>query len=149
VDLVGPKSRGLAVGLNEFAGYLAVGVTAFLTGYLASRYGLRPVPIYLGIGYAILGAALSVLLVRDTREHVRLELANHQKAVSPLAFREIFMLTSFRDRNLFAASQAGLVNNLNDGMSWGLFPLFFVANGLGVERIGILKAVYPAVWGLS
>ncbi|MCT2580798.1 MFS transporter [Mesorhizobium sp. P16.1] len=148
VDLVGPKSRGLAVGLNEFAGYLAVGVTAFLTGYLASRYGLRPVPIYLGIGYAILGAALSVLLVRDTREHVRLELANHQKAVSPLAFREIFMLTSFRDRNLFAASQAGLVNNLNDGMSWGLFPLFFVANGLGVERIGILKAVYPAAWGI-
>lgn len=148
VDLVGPKSRGLAVGLNEFAGYLAVGVTAFLTGYLASRYGLRPVPIYLGIGYAILGAALSILLVRDTREHVRLELANHQKAVSPLGFREIFMLTSFRDRNLFAASQAGLVNNLNDGMSWGLFPLFFVANGLGVERIGILKAVYPAVWGV-
>ncbi|OBQ80590.1 MFS transporter [Mesorhizobium sp. WSM3873] len=148
VDLVGPKSRGLAVGLNEFAGYLAVGVTAFLTGYLAGRYGLRPVPIYLGIGYAILGAALSVLLVRDTREHVRLELANHPKAVSPLGFREIFMLTSFRDRNLFAASQAGLVNNLNDGMSWGLFPLFFVANGLGVERIGILKAVYPAVWGV-
>lgn len=148
VDLVGPKSRGLAVGLNEFAGYLAVGVTAFLTGYLASRYGLRPVPIYLGVGYAVLGAALSILSVRDTREHVRLELANHPKAASPLGFREIFMLTSFGDRNLFAASQAGLVNNLNDGMSWGLFPLFFVANGLGVERIGILKAVYPAVWGI-
>ncbi|MGX5804657.1 MFS transporter [Bradyrhizobium sp. Arg314] len=148
VDLVGPKSRGLAVGLNEFAGYLAVGVTAFLTGYLASRYGLRPVPIYLGVGYAVLGAALSILLVRDTREHVRLELANHPKQASPLSFREIFMLTSVGDRNLFAASQAGLVNNLNDGMSWGLFPLFFVANGLGVERIGILKAVYPAVWGV-
>ncbi|WP_245436068.1 MFS transporter [Mesorhizobium tamadayense] len=148
VDLVGPKSRGLAVGLNEFAGYLAVGVTAFLTGYLASRYGLRPVPIYLGVGYAILGAALSILLVRDTREHVRLELSNHAKQASPLSFREIFMLTSLRDRNLFAASQAGLVNNLNDGMSWGLFPLFFLANGLGVERIGILKAVYPAVWGV-
>ncbi|MDX8518133.1 MFS transporter [Mesorhizobium dulcispinae] len=148
VDLVGPKSRGLAVGLNEFAGYLAVGITAFLTGYLASRYGLRPVPIYLGVGYAVLGAALSILLVRDTREHVRLELANHPKAASPLGFREIFMLTSFGDRNLFAASQAGLVNNLNDGMSWGLFPLFFVAHGLGVERIGILKAVYPAVWGI-
>jgi MFS family permease len=148
VDLVGPKSRGLAVGLNEFAGYLAVGVTAFLTGYLASRYGLRPVPIYLGVGYAILGAALSILLVRDTRGHVRLELASHPKQASPLSFREIFMLTSFRDPNLFAASQAGLVNNLNDGMSWGLFPLFFVANGLGVERIGILKAVYPAVWGI-
>ncbi|AZO08462.1 MULTISPECIES: MFS transporter [unclassified Mesorhizobium] len=148
VDLVGPKSRGLAVGLNEFAGYLAVGITAFLTGYLASRYGLRPVPIYLGVGYAIVGAALSILLVRDTREHVRLELANHAKQASPLGFREIFMLTSFGDRNLFAASQAGLVNNLNDGMSWGLFPLFFAANGLGVERIGILKAVYPAVWGV-
>ncbi|PBC09073.1 MFS transporter [Mesorhizobium sp. WSM3859] len=148
VDLVGPKSRGLAVGLNEFAGYLAVGVTAFLTGYLASRYGLRPVPIYLGVGYAILGATLSILLVRDTREHVRLELANHPKQASPLSFREIFMLTSFGDRNLFAASQAGLVNNLNDGMTWGLFPLFFVANGLGIERIGILKAVYPAVWGI-
>ncbi|MBZ9844624.1 MFS transporter [Mesorhizobium sp. CA5] len=148
VDLVGPKSRGLAVGLNEFAGYLAVGVTAFLTGYLASRYGFRPVPIYLGAGYAILGAALSILLVRDTREHLRLELANHPRQASPLSFREIFMLTSFGDRNLFAASQAGLVNNLNDGMSWGLFPLFFVANGLGIERIGILKAVYPAVWGI-
>ncbi|WP_292315045.1 MFS transporter [Mesorhizobium sp.] len=148
VDLVGPKSRGLAVGLNEFAGYLAVGVTAFLTGYLASRYGLRPVPIYLGVVYAILGATLSILLVRDTREHVRLELADHPKQASPLSFREIFVLTSFGDRNLFAASQAGLVNNLNDGMSWGLFPLFFVANGLGVERIGILKAVYPAVWGV-
>ncbi|TIS60553.1 MAG: MFS transporter, partial [Mesorhizobium sp.] len=148
VDLVGPKSRGLAVGLNEFAGYFAVGITAFLTGYLASRYGLRPVPIYLGVGYAVLGAALSILLVRDTREHVRLELADHPKAASPLGFRDIFMLTSFGDRNLFAASQAGLVNNLNDGMSWGLFPLFFLANGLGVERIGILKAVYPAVWGI-
>ncbi|TPI45996.1 MFS transporter [Mesorhizobium sp. B2-9-1] len=148
VDLVGPKSRGLAVGLNEFAGYLAVGVTAFLTGYLASRYGFRPVPIYLGVGYAILGAALSILLVRDTREHLRLELANHPRQASPLGFREIFMLTSFGDRNLFAASQAGLVNNLNDGMSWGLFPLFFAANGLGIERIGILKAIYPAVWGI-
>ena len=148
IDLVGPKGRGLAVGLNEFAGYLAVGVTAFLTGYLAGRYGLRPVPIYLGVGYAVLGTALSVLLVRDTRDHVRLELANHTKEASPLTFREVFALTSFRDRNLFAASQAGLVNNLNDGMSWGIFPLFFAANGLGVERIGILKAAYPVVWGL-
>src|SRR6266480_1835022 len=141
VDLVGPKSRGLAVGLNEFAGYLTVGVTAFLTGYLASRYGLRPVPIYLGVGYAVFGALLSILLVRDTRQHVRLEAAAHSQQSTSMSFREIFVLTSFRDRNLFAASQAGLVNNLNDGMSWGIFPLFFASFGLGVERIGILKAI--------
>jgi MFS family permease len=146
VDLVGPKSRGLAVGLNEFAGYLAVGVTAFLTGYLAAQYGLRPVPFYLGIAYAALGVVLSVLLVRDTRDHVRLEAS--QSASTAIGFREVFAITSFRDRNLFAASQAGLVNNLNDGMSWGIFPLFFSAFGLGVERIGILKAAYPATWGL-
>lgn len=148
VDLVGPKSRGLAVGLNEFAGYLTVGVTAFLTGYIASRYGLRPAPIYLGVGYAVIGAALSILLVKDTRDHVRLEAATHAKEASPLGFREVFALTSFKDRNLFAASQAGLVNNLNDGMSWGILPLFFASFGLGVERIGILKAVYPAAWGI-
>jgi MFS family permease len=148
VDLVGPKSRGLAVGLNEFAGYLAVGVTAFLTGYLASRYGLRPVPIYLGMGYAALGTILSVLLVRDTRGHVRLEASEHARQAASIGFREVFTLTSFRDRNLFAASQAGLVNNLNDGMSWGILPLFFAGFGLGVERIGILKAVYPAAWGI-
>jgi MFS family permease len=148
IDLVGPKSRGLAVGLNECAGYLTVGVTAFLTGYLASEYGLRPAPIYLGVAYAILGLALSVLLVRDTRDHVRLETAGHARQASPISFKEIFLLTSFRDRNLFAASQAGLVNNLNDGMSWGIFPLFFASFGLTVERIGILKAVYPATWGI-
>jgi MFS family permease len=148
IDLVGPKSRGLAVGLNEFAGYLAVGVTAFLTGYLASEYGLRPAPIYLGVAYAILGTALSILLVHDTREHVRLETAAHTQQSSPITFREIFLLTSFRDRNLFAASQAGLVNNLNDGMSWGIFPLFFASFGLHVDQIGILKAVYPATWGI-
>jgi MFS family permease len=147
VDLVGPKSRGLAVGLNEFAGYLAVGVTAFLTGYLAAQYGLRPVPIYLGVAYALLGTALSILLVRDTRGHVRLEASTTGAENNQLGFREVFVLTSLRDRNLFAASQAGLVNNLNDGMSWGIFPLFFAAFGLGVERIGILKAVYPATWG--
>jgi len=148
IDLVGPKSRGLAVGLNEFAGYLAVGVTAFFTGYLASEYGLRPAPIYLGVAYAILGATLSILLVRDTRDHVRLEASAHARQSAPISFREVFLLTSFGDRNLFAASQAGLVNNLNDGMSWGIFPLFFASFGLGVERIGILKAVYPATWGI-
>jgi MFS family permease len=148
IDLVGPKSRGLAVGVNEFAGYVAVGATAFLTGYLASRYGLRPVPFYLGIGYAILGLMLSVVLVRDTRAHVRLELLGREDQNETIGFWEVFALTSFRDRNLFAASQAGLVNNLNDGMSWGIFPLFFTTFGLGVERIGILKAVYPVTWGI-
>jgi MFS family permease len=148
VDLVGPRQRGLAVGLNEFAGYLAVGVTAFLTGYLATLYGLRPVPFYLGIGYAIAGLLLSAALVRDTREHVALERRQHPRVESPLSFRDVFLRTSLSDRNLFAASQAGLVNNLNDGMSWGIFPLFFAAAGLGVERIGILKGVYPAIWGI-
>ncbi|EDZ99884.1 major facilitator superfamily MFS_1 [Burkholderia sp. H160] len=148
VDLVGPKGRGLAVGLNEFAGYLAVGVTAFLTGYLASRHGLRPTPMYLGIFYAAAGLILSILVVRDTRDHVRLEAAGKPTAASSLSFRDVFLLTSIKDRNLFAASQAGLINNLNDGMSWGIFPLFFTGLGLGVERIGILKAVYPIVWGV-
>jgi MFS family permease len=148
IDLVGPKSRGLAVGLNEFAGYLAVGVTAFLTGYLASRYGLRPVPMYLGIAYAVLGTILSILVVRDTRAHVQLEAGGSAKPASTLSFKEVFTRTSFRDRNLFAASQAGLVNNLNDGMSWGLFPLFFMSMGVGLERIGVLKAIYPVVWGV-
>lgn len=147
VDLVGPKARGLAVGLNEFAGYLAVGLTAFATGYLASQYGLRPIPIYLGVGYAIAGTVLSVFLVRDTREHVQLEMKDDPRQAG-ISFREVFALTTFRDKNLFAACQAGLVNNLNDGMSWGIFPLFFSAFGLGIERIGVLKAVYPAVWGL-
>jgi MFS family permease len=148
IDLVGPRGRGLAVGLNEFAGYIAVGLTAFLTGYIASAYGLRPEPFYLGVGYALLGLLVSFFLVRDTQEHVRLELSEHPPESTPLGFREVFARTSYKDRNLFACSQAGLINNLNDGMSWGVFPLFFSAFGLGVERIGILKAVYPAAWGM-
>ena len=148
VDLVGPKSRGLAVGLNEFAGYLSVGVTAFLTGYIAEHYGLRPAPFYLGIAFAALGLGFSALLVRDTGQHVGLEISRHTETAEGVGFGQIFRRTSFGDRNLFAASQAGLVNNLNDGMSWGIFPLFFAGFGLGVERIGILKAIYPAVWGV-
>jgi MFS family permease len=147
IDLVGPRGRGLAVGLNEFAGYLAVGLTALATGYLASVYGLRPEPFYLGAAYALLGLLVTVFLVRDTREHVRLETEEHPPEPNPLTFREVFARTSYGDRNLFACSQAGLVNNLNDGMSWGVFPLFFSNFGLGVGRIGVLKAVYPAVWG--
>ncbi len=143
VDLAGPKGRGLAVGLNEFAGYFAVGLTAFLTGYLASRHGLRPAPIYLGIGYAIAGLTLSVFVVR-----LEAGQPGQPDEVPSLSFRDVFLLTSFNDRNLFAASQAGLINNLNDGMSWGIFPLFFAGLGLGFERIGILKAVYPIVWGV-
>lgn len=143
IDLVGAKQRGLAVGLNEFAGYLAVGVTALLTGYLASVYGLRPVPFYLGIGYAILGLALSALFVRDTSDLV----IKGTTATAP--FWEIFSRVSWKDRRLLGASQAGLVNNLNDGMSWGLFPLYFAAAGLDVAHIGVLKFVYPAVWGLA
>jgi MFS family permease len=148
VDLVGPKSRGLAVGLNEFAGYLAVGLTAFVSGYLAQRYGLRPSPFYLGGAYAVLGLLISVFLIRDTRQHVAQEIAAQTGGGEDIRFWEVFRRASFGDRRLFAASQAGLVNNLNDGMSWGIFPLFFAGLGLGVERIGILKAVYPVVWSL-
>jgi MFS family permease len=148
VDLVGPKSRGLAVGLNEFAGYLSVGLTAFLTGYVAERYGLRPAPFFLGIAYAAFGFLCSILLIRDTRAHVALEVSQHGPAPPAIGFWEVFRRTSLGDRNLFAACQAGLVNNLNDGMSWGILPLFFTNYGLSIERIGVLKAVYPAVWGI-
>jgi MFS family permease len=149
VDLVGPRSRGLAVGLNEFAGYLSVGLTAFLAGFIAQRYGLRPEPFYLGIGYAVLGLVLSVLLVRDTRHHVGHEISHHHGSVTEtIGFWEVFRRASFGNRNLFAASQAGLVNNLNFGMSWGIFPLFFASFGLAVQRIGMINSVYPAVWGV-
>jgi MFS family permease len=149
VDLVGPKSRGLAVGLNEFAGYLSVGLTALLAGYIAQRYGLRPQPFYLGIAYAVLGLVLSVLVVRDTRHHVQREIAHHHaSAGEELGFWEVFWRASFKNRNLLATSQAGLVNNLNFGMSWGIFPLFFSSFGLAVEKIGILNSVYPGVWGV-
>jgi MFS family permease len=149
IDLVGPKSRGLAVGLNEFAGYFAVGLTAYLTGWIAARYGLRPSPFYLGAVYAVLGLGLSVLVVRDTSDHVRHEVHAHgHGAAEALRFWEVFRRTSFGEKRLFAACQAGLVNNLKDGMVWGLFPLFFFAHALGVERIGVLKAVYPACWGI-
>jgi MFS family permease len=148
VDLVGPQSRGLAVGLNEFAGYLSVGATAFITGYLAERYGLRPAPFYLGIAYAILGLLCSIALIRDTHAHVALEVSRHGEKSEAIGFWEVFRRTSFGDRNLLAASQAGLVNNLNDGMSWGILPLFFTSYGLSIARIGVLKAVYPAIWGI-
>ena len=151
MDLVGPARRGLAMGLNEAAGYLGLAGTALVTGYIAANYGLRPGPFLLGAAYIALGLGLSVLTVRETHHHARAEAANHVSvhahAVSTLSNREVFTLTSFRDRSLSSVSQAGMVNNLNDGLTWGLFPLLFAAAGLTIERIGILAAVYPAVWG--
>jgi len=155
VDLVGPKRRGLALGLNEFAGYLAVGFTAFITGYIASVYALRPQPFYLGIGVVIAGLVLSLFFAKETRQYAKLEAALHHNSAAQTAgpttapsMREIFARASWKDRNLFSCSQAGLVNNLNDGMSWGIYPLFFASFGLGVSAIGTIKAVYPAVWGM-
>ncbi len=152
VDLVGPKRRGLALGLNEFAGYLSVGLSAWATGYIAAAYSLRPEPFYYGGVVAILGLGLSALFVRETRGHVALEVAQLRGAAGrqapPRSFGAVFGLTTWRDRSLSAACQAGLVNNLNDGMSWGIYPLFFGSYGLGVAAIGLIKAVYPGVWGL-
>jgi MFS family permease len=153
IDLVGPSRRGFAMGLNEAAGYGAVAVTALATGYIAEQAGLRPEPFFLGLAYAGLGLGLSVFFVRETRAHARLE-ADQHVAVSDaahrgLSTREVFTLTSFRERALSAASQAGMVNNLNDGLAWGLFPIFFADAGLSVGRIGVLAAIYPAVWGLG
>jgi len=147
IDLVGPQRRGLAMGLNEFAGYFAVAITALASGYIAAAYGLRPAPFYLGIGIAAAGLFLSIFFVRETHGHARHEAKGQGGAVS-VPFKEIFTLTSWRDRNLFSCSQAGMVNNLNDGMAWGLFPLFFAAANLSVERIAVLAATYPAVWGV-
>jgi MFS family permease len=151
IDLVGPRRRGLALGLNEFAGYFAVGVTSWITGYLAGHYALRPQPFYLGIGISVVGLLLAILAVRETRGHVAVEASSRGEAPRGTAqpsLGRIFYVTSVGNVSLFAACQAGLVNNLNDGMSWGLFPLFFAAYGLDVQRIGVVKAVYPAVWGL-
>jgi MFS family permease len=150
IDLVGPRQRGLAMGLNEFAGYAAVALAALASAFLATTYGLRPVPFFLGVGFAGFGLFLSLVFVRDTTAHARQEARTHadEGARAP-RFSEVFVRASFRDANLSACSQAGLVNNLNDGMAWGLFPIFFAAAGLDVRRIGILAAVYPAVWGLS
>jgi MFS family permease len=157
IDLVGPARRGLAMGLNEAAGYVAVAATALATGYLAARYGLRPTPFYLGVAYAALGLGLSTLLVRETRDHARLEArthtgrsdGRHDHLHAGLTNRQVFTQTSFREPALSAASQAGMVNNLNDGLAWGLFPVLFAAAGLSVAQIGVLAALYPAVWGLG
>jgi MFS family permease len=153
IDIVGPARRGLAMGLNEAAGYGAVAITALATGFIAANHGLRPGPFLLGLAYAGLGLALSTLFVRETRGHAQLEAANHTSSSAGLhaglSTGEIFMLTSFREKALSSCSQAGMVNNLNDGLAWGLFPLYFASAGLSVARIGVLAALYPAVWGLG
>lgn len=151
MDLVGPARRGLAMGLNEAAGYLGVAGAALGTGYVAAHYGLRPAPFLLGAVFIAVGLGLSVLTVRETHQHAKAEASghvdSHADAHADLSNREIFSLTSFRDRSLSSVSQAGLVNNLNDGLAWGLFPVLFAGAGLGLDRIGILAAAYPAVWG--
>jgi MFS family permease len=153
IDLVGPARRGLAMGFNEAAGYLAVSATGLATGYLAAQYGLRPAPFLLGIVFAALGLGLSTVFVRETHHHARHEARTHTPTQPShregLTGRQIFTLTSFREKALSAASQAGLVNNLNDGLAWGLFPILFATSGLGVARIGVLVAIYPLVWSLG
>lgn len=155
IDLVGPKRRGLAMGLNEFAGYLAVSLSALATGYLAAVYGLRPLPFLPGLAFALLGLLLSVFFVRETRPFSQLEarLTDQEietsNGLSRPTFAQVFLLTSWKNKTLFSASQAGLVNNLNDGMVWGLLPLFLTGMGLPLAHIGILAAVYPGVWGIS
>jgi MFS family permease len=158
IDLAGPKQRGLAVGLNEFSGYVAVALSALATGIIASRYGLRPEPFYLGIAFAAAGLALSVLFVRDTAGHARAEALVHGRdpatqsagvdATAEQPMRDLLVRGTWRDPALASASQAGLVNNLNDGLAWGLFPLFFAAAGLSLRQIGVLAFIYPATWGV-
>jgi MFS family permease len=159
IDLVGPAARGLAMGLNEAAGYGAVSLAALASGYLAATYALRPQPFYLGVGFALAGLLLSVFFVRESHGHARHEArlrggaGGADRPAEPTtpqpSFTQILLLASWKDRALFSVSQAGMVNNLNDGMAWGLFPLFFAAAGLTVADIGLLAAIYPGVWGLA
>lgn len=145
IDLVGEKQRGFAMGINEFAGYIALSVVAFLTGWIASDYGLRPYPFYIGIGLAVLGLLSSLLFVKDTRHHVA-----HETATSNVArLKRIFWETTWANRNLGSVTQAGLVNNLNDALAWGLVPLILVAKGFTLGEIGLITAIYPAIWGIG
>ncbi|MEV6292704.1 MFS transporter [Streptomyces sp. NPDC051896] len=151
IDLVGPARRGLATGLNEAAGYTAVGTTALVTGYLATAYGLRPVPELIGVVFVAAGLGLA-LVVRDTAAHVALELAQHPRPLpsgESAALAATFARTSWHHRSLRGASQAGLVNNLNDGLTWGVFPLLFTDHGLGLAAVGLVKGLYPILWGLG
>jgi MFS family permease len=149
IDLAGPAKRGLAMGLNEFAGYVAVAGSALGTGLVATHYGLRPEPFYLGVAFVVIGFLLSVFAVRETKHHVATEANLATVPADALSQRDVFWRTTLTDRNLSSVSQAGLVNNLNDGMAWGLFPLFFAAAGMRLDEIGTLAAVYPATWGFA
>lgn len=157
IDLVGPEQRGLAMGLNEFAGYLAVSFAALLSGYLAAAYGLRPVPFYPGIAFALLGLILSIVLVKETRDFAQQEAqirslsskTELQHSQDSPTFAKILLITSWKNRALFAVSQAGMINNLNDGMVWGLVPVFLVGAGLPLNQVGVVAALYPGIWGIS
>ena len=151
IDLVGASRRGLAMGLNEFAGYVAVAGAALLTGWIAARTGLRPAPFYPGILFVVLGLGLSFVLVRETSSHVALESTRAVSSNDDVNRTPggVFWRTTWADHNLSTISQVGLVNNLNDGMAWGLFPLFFAAANMSLDRIGALAAIYPATWGVT
>ena len=145
IDLAGEKDRGLAMGLNEFAGYIAVAIVAFLTGWIASAYGIRPYPFYLGIGLVIMGLIASIFFIRDTKHHVAKETISNTIP----RLKNIFLDTTWKDKNLGSVTQAGLVNNLNDGMVWGIFPILLATKGYTISETGIITAIYPAVWGIG
>jgi MFS family permease len=149
IDLVGPARRGLAMGLNEAAGYGAVALAALAAGFLAATYGPRPTPYLLGVAFAVAGLTLTIFCIKDTRAHVTLEAQQAGDPGPVIGGVAMFARTSFRDANLSSACQAGLVNNLNDAMAWGLLPLFFLAAGLPLTQVGILSAAYPGVWGVG
>ena len=145
IDLVGDNNRGFAMGINEFAGYFAIGLVAFITGLIAQEYGIKPYPFYIGIGISIIGLLLSIFFVNDTRVFVNQE---EQKNTTK-KLNNVFIETSFKNKNLSAITQAGMVNNLNDGMMWGLLPIFLFNLAFDTKSIGIIAAVYPAVWGIG
>ena len=152
IDLAGPRQRGLAMGFNEFAGYFAVGAAALATGWIAAEYGLRPEPFYLGVAFVVIGLVLSVFIARDTSDHARLESRDHSEQIDEredVGQKEVFAMATWRHADLSSVSQAGLVTNLKDGMAWGLFPLFYAAAGMDLAQIGILTAIYPALWGIG
>lgn len=145
IDLVGEKDRGLAMGLNEFAGYFAVGVVAFFSGYVANKYGITPYPFYIGVGISVIGFLLTLFLVRDTRLHTHKESMTDNK----IQLENVFMETTFKNKTLSSITQAGLINNLNDGMIWGLLPIVLISLHYDTQNIGIITAIYPTVWGIG